>query len=210
MWWTNHLSKRLFEENIRVEFLWLNESIDFCVCFFLVIFNRKEFFVLLMKFNQVLVEVELIIGHSNPMAIVSEKHSLKCSNLVLFCLEIVPDFVALGKSMGNGFPVAALVTRKEITNKFDDDGIEYFNTYGGNPVSCRAAIAVLDVIEQEKLQEHAHRVGLYYLNKLKDLAKKYKIIGDVRGRGLFLGIELVRDRAKREPAIQEAKYVRAK
>lgn len=124
--------------------------------------------------------------------------------------EINPDFVTLGKSMGNGFPVAALVTRKEITHKFDVDGIEYFNTYGGNPVSCRAAIAVLEVIEQEGLQEHAHRVGLYFLNKLKVLAKKYELIGDVRGRGLFLGIEIVRNRAKREPGVEEAKIIRAK
>ena len=112
--------------------------------------------------------------------------------------------------MGNGFPVAALVTKKEITHKFDVDGIEYFNTYGGNPVSCRAAIAVLEVIEREQLQEHAHRVGLYFLNKLKDLAKIYDLIGDVRGRGLFLGIEIIRNREKREPAVEEAKIIRAK
>ena len=112
--------------------------------------------------------------------------------------------------MGNGFPVAALVTRKEITHKFDVDGIEYFNTYGGNPVSCRAAIAVLDVIEREHLQEHAHKVGLYLLNKLKDLSKQYDLIGDVRGRGLFLGVEIVRDRQQRLPGIEEAKLIRAK
>lgn len=112
--------------------------------------------------------------------------------------------------MGNGFPVAALVTRKEITHKFDDDGIEYFNTYGGNRVSCRAAIAVLEVIEREQLQEHARKVGLYFLNKLKELEKKYELIGDVRGRGLFLGVEIVRDRAKREPGIEEAKIIREK
>ena len=78
----------------------------------------------------------------------------------------MPDFVTLGKSMGNGFPVAALVTHKHITEKFATDGVEYFNTYGGNPVSCRAAIAVLDVIEKEHLQENAYKVGLYFLNKL--------------------------------------------
>jgi 4-aminobutyrate aminotransferase-like enzyme len=112
--------------------------------------------------------------------------------------------------MGNGFPVAALITRKDITHKFDIDGIEYFNTYGGNPVSCRAAIAVLDVIENEHLQENAYKVGLYFLNKLKELKAKYDLIGDVRGRGLFLGIELVRDRKTREPAIEEAKHIRLK
>ncbi|CAF3913888.1 unnamed protein product, partial [Rotaria sp. Silwood1] len=124
--------------------------------------------------------------------------------------DIIPDFVTLGKSMGNGFPVAALVTRKDITNKFTNDGIEYFNTYGGNPVSCRAAIAVLDIIEKEHLQENAHQVGLYFLNKLKELSKKYDMIGDVRGRGLFLGIEIVCNREKREPGIEQAKEIRQK
>ena len=112
--------------------------------------------------------------------------------------------------MGNGFPVAALVTRKDITHKFHVNGTEYFNTYGGNPVSCRAAIAVLEVIEREKLQENAHRVGLYFLNKLKHMARDYEIMGDVRGRGLFLGIELVRDAQKRLPASDEAKIIQAK
>jgi ethanolamine-phosphate phospho-lyase len=110
--------------------------------------------------------------------------------------------------MGNGFPVAALVTRKDITRKFEIDGIEYFNTYGGNPVSCRAAIAVLDVIENEHLQENAHKVGLYFVSKLKELEKKYDIIGDVRGRGLFIGVEITRDRKTREPAIEEAKEMK--
>ena len=112
--------------------------------------------------------------------------------------------------MGNGFPVAGLVTRKAITDKFEALGIEYFNTYGGNPVSCRAAIAVLDVIENEHLQENAHKVGLYFVNQLRELQKKYELIGDVRGRGLFLGIELVRNRATREPAPIETKAIQLK
>lgn len=112
--------------------------------------------------------------------------------------------------MGNGFPVAALVTRKDITDKFDDSGIEYFNTYGGNPVSCRAAISVLEVIENEHLQENAYKVGLYFLNKLKELQKKHDLIGDVRGRGLFVGVEIVRDRKNRLPGIDEAIKIRQK
>ncbi|CAF3252634.1 unnamed protein product [Rotaria sp. Silwood2] len=124
--------------------------------------------------------------------------------------DIVPDFVTMGKSMGNGFPVAALVTRRCITQKFDMDGIEYFNTYGGNPVSCRAAIAVLDIIEREKLMENARDVGSYLLNKLKEIGKKYYIIGDVRGRGFFLGVEFVRDAKTREPGIEEAHEIKYK
>ncbi|CAF3769226.1 unnamed protein product, partial [Rotaria sordida] len=114
------------------------------------------------------------------------------------------------KSMGNGFPIAALVTRRDITNKFVIDGIEYFNTYGGNPVSCRAAIALLDVMEKEHLQENAYKVGLHFLNKLKELEKKYDMIGDVRGRGLFVGVEIVRNKEKREPGIAEAQEIKQK
>jgi ethanolamine-phosphate phospho-lyase len=124
--------------------------------------------------------------------------------------DIVPDFVTMGKSMGNGFPVAALVTRRDITQKFDIDGIEYFNTYGGNPVSCRAAIAVMDVVENEKLMEHARTVGNYLLHKLKEIGQKYDIIGDVRGRGLFIGIEIVRDAKTREVGIEEAREIKYK
>jgi ethanolamine-phosphate phospho-lyase len=116
----------------------------------------------------------------------------------------------MGKSMGNGFPVAALVTRRDITQKFDINGIEYFNTYGGNPVSCRAAIAVMDVIEKEKLMENARTVGNYILNKLKEIGQRYDIIGDVRGRGLFLGVEIVRDSKTREVGIEEAKEIKYK
>jgi ethanolamine-phosphate phospho-lyase len=125
-------------------------------------------------------------------------------------VDIVPDFVTMGKSMGNGFPVAALVTRRDITQKFDIDGIEYFNTYGGNPVSCRAAIAVMDVVENEKLMEHAHTVGSYLLHKLKEIGQKYDIIGDVRGRGLFIGVEIVRDAKTREVGIEEAREIKYK
>jgi 4-aminobutyrate aminotransferase-like enzyme len=116
----------------------------------------------------------------------------------------------MGKSMGNGFPVSALMTRRDITHKFDINGIEYFNTYGGNPVSCRAAIAVIDVIEKENLMEHARNVGNYLLNKLKAIGEKYDIIGDVRGRGLFIGIDIVRDPKTREPGIEEAREIKYK
>jgi len=128
----------------------------------------------------------------------------------LDCLDIVPDFITMGKSMGNGFPVAALMTRREITQKFDMHGIEYFNTYGGNPASCRAAIAVLDVIEKEQLAENARTVGEYLLKKLKAIGEKYNIIGDVRGRGFFIGAEIVRNPTTREPGIEEAKEIKYK
>lgn len=114
----------------------------------------------------------------------------------------------MGKSMGNGFPVAALVTRREITEKFNVNGIEYFNTYGGNPVSCRAAIAVMDIVEKEKLMDNARIVGNYLIEKLKDLAERYEMIGDIRGRGLFLGVEIIQDSKTRNAAIEEAREIK--
>ena len=96
----------------------------------------------------------------------------------------------MGKSMGNGHPLSAVVTTKEIAQKFDN-GMEYFNSFGGNPVSCAVGRAVLKIIEREKLQENAYLVGRYLIEELNDLKIRHKLIGDVRGRGLFLGIELI-------------------
>lgn len=121
--------------------------------------------------------------------------------------DIVPDIVTVGKPMGNGHPVAAVITTLEIAQSFKESGIEYFNTYGGNPVSCAVAIAVMDVLEQQKLREHATRVGNHLLNSLRQLALKHPIIGDVRGVGLFIGIELVEDRETRIPATAKAQHV---
>jgi 4-aminobutyrate aminotransferase-like enzyme len=85
--------------------------------------------------------------------------------------------------------------------------MEFFSTFGGNPVACAAGLAVLDVLEQERLQENALRVGRHLIAGLKDLQSRHSLIGDVRGSGLFLGVELVRDRETLEPATREASYV---
>jgi len=106
--------------------------------------------------------------------------------------SVVPDIVTMGKSMGNGHPLSAVVTTKEIADKFNN-GMEYFNSFGGNPVSCAVGQAVLDVIKDESLQDHALKVGDYLLEQLQQLKQHHEIIGDVRGRGLFIGIELNRD-----------------
>ena len=119
---------------------------------------------------------------------------------------VVPDIVTLGKPMGNGHPVAAVVTTPEVAASFDT-GMEYFNTFGGNPVSCAVASAVLDVVEQEGLQAHAGDVGNHLKAGLDELAEQFPLIGDVRGLGLFLGVELVRDRETLEPAAEEAKEI---
>lgn len=119
---------------------------------------------------------------------------------------VVPDIVVLGKPIGNGFPLAAVVTTPEIAASLDN-GMEFFSTFGGNPVACAAGLAVLEVLEGEGLMANARDVGAYLKAGLVELAGRFATIGDVRGRGLFLGVELVRDRETLEPAGAEAGYV---
>ena len=119
---------------------------------------------------------------------------------------VVPDIVTLGKPMGNGHPVAAVVTTREIADSFAN-GMEYFSTFGGNPVSCAAARAVLAEIRDRGLQERARSVGGELLGGLRELARNHPCLGDVRGRGLFLGIELVRDRESRAPFAEACAYL---
>jgi 4-aminobutyrate aminotransferase-like enzyme/Ser/Thr protein kinase RdoA (MazF antagonist) len=119
---------------------------------------------------------------------------------------VVPDIVVLGKPIGNGFPLGAVVTTRAIADAFAN-GMEFFSTFGGNPVACAAGLAVLDVLAEERLQERALRVGERFLDGLRGLAERHPLVGDVRGSGLFLGVELVRDRETREPAGDEASYV---
>ena len=106
--------------------------------------------------------------------------------------NVIPDMVVLGKPIANGHPMGAVVCTEEIAKSFEK-GVEFFSSFGGNPVSCAIASAVLEVIEEEKLQENAKTVGDYYMLLLRNLIKKYKCIGDVRGSGLFIGIEIVKD-----------------
>lgn len=111
---------------------------------------------------------------------------------------VVPDIVSLGKPIGNGHPIGAVVTTPAIAASFET-GMEYFNTFGGNPVSCAIALAVLEVIADEGLQENARVVGGLLLDGLRELQRRHACIGDVRGCGLFIGAELVSDRAARTP-----------
>jgi len=119
---------------------------------------------------------------------------------------IVPEIVTLGKPIGNGHPMAVVITTPEIAASFET-GMEYFNTFGGNPVSCAVGLAVLEVIEREGLQRHALELGRMLLDGLDDLEARHELIGDVRGLGLFAGVELVRDRATLEAADSEAAEV---
>jgi len=119
---------------------------------------------------------------------------------------VVPDIVTLGKPMANGHPVSGVVARASLANEFAEK-VMYFNTFGGNPVSCAAASAVLDVLESERLQQNARDVGSYTIAGLERLASKHDIVGDVRGRGLFFGVELVTDPVAKTPAEQATKCV---
>jgi len=120
--------------------------------------------------------------------------------------SVIPDIVVLGKPIGNGHPIAAVITTPAIAGSFDN-GMEFFSTFGGNTVSCAVGLAVLEIVQTEELQRHALQVGNYLLNGLRILHERYAVIGDVRGSGLFLGVELVRDRATLEPAAAEADFV---
>lgn len=114
--------------------------------------------------------------------------------------NVAPDIVTIGKPLGNGHPLAAVACTKEVANAFAN-GMEYFNTFGGNPVSCAIGTEVLRTVKREKLQKNAYEVGEFLKSKLKQLSNDFPIIGDVRGQGLFLGIELV-DSNKKPLALQ--------
>lgn len=118
--------------------------------------------------------------------------------------DVIPDIVTMGKPIGNGHPMGAVVTTRPIAETFE---MEYFNTFGGNPVSSAIGNAVLDVIDGESLQQNALDVGTKLMTALSGIAEKEELIGDVRGSGLFIGIELVTDRDPLRPAPQLAKQI---
>ena len=120
--------------------------------------------------------------------------------------NVVPDMVIIGKPMANGHPMGAVICTNEIAESFGN-GTEFFSSFGGNPVSCAIATSVLDVIEEEKLQENAKIVGSYYKSLFRELQRKYDCIGDVRGSGLFLGMEIIKNNCI-EPDIVLAHHIK--
>lgn len=120
---------------------------------------------------------------------------------------VIPDIVTIGKPFGNGMPLAAVVTTKKVAATFDSMGVEYFNTFGGNPVSAAAGLAVLNILESQRLNQHAHRIGSYLMHQLRKIKKKTGRIGDVRGSGLFIGLEMVTDQSSMTPAASETSYI---
>jgi 4-aminobutyrate aminotransferase-like enzyme/Ser/Thr protein kinase RdoA (MazF antagonist) len=117
-----------------------------------------------------------------------------------------PDIITMGKPIGNGHPMAALVTTEEIAESFAN-GMEYFNTFGGNPVSCAVGLKVLEIIARDGLLKNVSAIGADLLTRMRALMERHSVIGDVRGLGLMLGIELVRDRTSKEPATERAARV---
>jgi 4-aminobutyrate aminotransferase-like enzyme len=115
---------------------------------------------------------------------------------------VVPDIVVMGKPIGNGHPMAAVFTTPEIASSFG--GMEFFSTFGGNPVSCAIGMAVMDVIEKDDLMARARDLGSRFKTGLNSLKDSHELIGDVRGRGLFLGFEMVRNTESLAPASEEA------
>lgn len=119
---------------------------------------------------------------------------------------VVPDIITMAKGMGNGHPLGAVITRREIAEALEAEGY-FFSSSGGSPVSCRIGMAVLDVIEEEKLWENARVVGGYFKERLLALIDKHPLAGAVHGSGFYLGLELVRDRETLEPATEETTYL---
>ena len=117
---------------------------------------------------------------------------------------VIPDIVTIGKPLGNGHPLAAVICTQKVADAFAD-GMEYFNTFGGNPVSCAIGLEVLRVVNDEHLQENALVVGTYVKDSLRQLSNQFPILQDVRGQGLFLGFELVDE--NRKPVPEKATYV---
>ena len=118
--------------------------------------------------------------------------------------DVKPDIVTMGKPAGNGHPLAVVACTKEVAEKFNT-GMEYFNTFGGNPVSCAIGRTVLEIIDEENLQQNALEVGGFLKTELKSLQKQFPIIGDVRGEGLFLGFEL--NDSHKNPLPDHASYL---
>ena len=119
--------------------------------------------------------------------------------------DVVPDIVTLGKSFGNGFPVTAMVVKEEYGDALDK--ISASSSYGGNPMACAAALASIEVIEEEDILENVRRVGSYMMKRMEKMKEDHPIIGDVKGKGFLLGIELVKDKSTKEPFEEAGKLV---
>lgn len=119
--------------------------------------------------------------------------------------DVVPDIVTLGKSFGNGFPVTAMVVKEEHADAIDR--ISASSSYGGNPMACAAALASIEVIEEEQILENVREVGAHFMQRMEMMKENHPIIGDVKGKGFLLGMELVKDKTTKEPFDEAGKLV---
>ena len=135
-------------------------------------------------------------------------HCLGRTGTMFTCenFNIVPDILVIGKGLGGGiFPLAALIAREDL-DIMPDRALGHY-THEKSPVACAAALAALEYVEEEKLQENATQIGNYALERMRDMKKRHQLIGEVRGLGLLMGMELVKDRKSKEPATEEAEYM---
>ncbi len=155
------------------------------------------------------IEIKKILDEHQILYVADEVQSGFCRTGKMFGFEhygVVPDIVCMAKAIANGFPLGVCTARPEIGDSFEPG--DHLSTFGGNPVSCAAAIANIDYMLKERLAEKSSKDGEYAMKRLKEIAEKRELIGEVRGKGLMIGIELVKDRELKTPAAQEASRVR--
>ncbi len=154
------------------------------------------------------VEIKKILDKNRILLIIDEVQTGFCRTGKMFAIEyygVEPDIMVMAKGIADGFPLSAFITRDEIANSFKPG--DHLSTFGGNPVSCAAAVANIKFIDREDFIKDVQRKGDYLIAKLRVLKDDYEIIGDVRGKGLMIGMELVRDRISKVPAMEEAKQI---
>jgi 4-aminobutyrate aminotransferase/4-aminobutyrate aminotransferase/(S)-3-amino-2-methylpropionate transaminase len=162
------------------------------------IFPPEDFFPKLKKFCD---QKEILLFADEVLTCMGRTGEWLCMNH----WDVLPDIVVLGKSFGNGFPVTAMVVREEYAQALDK--ISASSSYGGNPVACAAALASIEVIEEEQLLENVRTVGVHFMKRMEKMKVEHPIIGDVKGKGFLLGIELVKDKETKEPFDEAGKLV---
>lgn len=154
------------------------------------------------------IEIKKILDKHNILLIIDEVQTGFCRTGRMFAIEhygVEPDILVMAKGIADGFPLSAFITRDEIANSFKPG--DHLSTFGGNPVSCAAALANIKFIGKESFIQDVQKKGEFFIAKLRELKERYEMIGEVRGKGLMIGIELVRDRVSKSPAIEEAKRI---
>lgn len=150
---------------------------------------------ILDEFEILLIDDEVITGLGRTGKMFAIEH-----------YDIKPDIMVFAKALGGGLPIYSVGAKEDVTKKLKP--MDYFTTFGGNPLACKVALATIEVIQNERLIERSKKLGDYFLRRLKELQEKYDIIGDVRGIGLLIGVELVKNKNTKEPAIKESIIIR--